>query len=222
MLEREIEQRWSRSYAKEPYKRRLQELAQAWSAVESPRAAEVRFYGQAGYRKSAEFPALAPSSAEVPTKTKAGFLFRFFKQKISRINRRAPKILAGIYIPIPISLQRLLDLLDENGEDDHGMIGPTQFAFKTASEFVLKAEGMVGWDIKSAPVVDSEGGIRITWRNGNRQVKLICPATAKAPIYIYKSSPTRSSVLNENVSIAALAENLSWLLHGDQSDQPST
>lgn len=215
MLEPEIEQRWSRSYAKEPYKRRLQELAQAWSVAESPRAAEVRFYGQVGYRKSAEFPALPLSSAEVPTKTKAGFLFRFFNQKISRINRRAPKILAGIYVPIPISLQRLFDLLDENGEDDHGMIGPTQFAFKTASEFVLKAESMVGRDIKSAPVVDSEGGIRITWRNGNNQVKLVCPATPKAPIYIYRSSSTDSSVHNQNVTVKALADCLSWLVHGD-------
>lgn len=121
-----------------------------------------------------------------------------------------------VVAPISVSHQRLLDLLLEHGNDDYGRIDPTQFAFKTACEFVLRAESMLEWDIRSSPVVDSEGGIRVTWTNGDKQVKLFCPASANASVYIYESSPTGSSVHNQNVTVETLANRLSWLLHGDQ------
>jgi len=137
-----------------------------------------------------------------------------------RIRKRPPQI-PPLNPPVSISLRRLLNLLQEKGEDDYGVIDPTQFAFKTAIEFVLNAESMLGREIKSSPVVDSEGGIRIAWRIGSRQVKLICPATPDGTIYVYESSPTGSSIYNQNVTFKTLAGRLAWLLHGDQSEQRS-
>lgn len=112
---------------------------------------------------------------------------------------------------LPVSLSRLLDLLDESGEDDYGQIGPSQFAFKTAFRMVQRAEKLAGGEFSSSPVVDSEGGVRVTWRNGDRQVKLVCPATQEASTYIYHSSSAGSSIRNQNVTIDALAKQLSWL-----------
>ena len=156
-------------------------------------------------------------------KTKDISIQHLFSERASHANWRADNAdnaVCGIQSPISVSLQRLLDLLAENGEDDHGVVSPTQFAFKLASQFVLNAEWKIGQELRSSPVVDSEGGIRITWKSGNKTIKLICPATPNAPIYIYQSSPTGSSVHNQNVTSAMLADRLSWLLHGDQSEQP--
>ena len=112
---------------------------------------------------------------------------------------------------IPVSLSRLVDLLEENGEDDYGMIGPTQFAFKTAFRMIQRAEKLAGGEFSSSPSVDSEGGIRVTWRCEDRQIKLICPSTPDVPMYIYQSSQERSNIRNQNVTDTTLADKLSWL-----------
>ena len=114
---------------------------------------------------------------------------------------------------IPVSLSRLVDLLDDNGEDDYGVIGPTQFAFKTAFRMIEKAEKIAGGEFSSSPSVDAEGGIRVTWRNGDRQIKLICPSAPDLPMYVYQSSPEGSALRNQNVTVTALAERLSWLVN---------
>jgi len=163
----------------------------------------------------------SPFSIDVGLPAKAKF--RSYRQALTEKAPPAKKqkqyVLPFRFSPISISQQRLLDLLVEKGEDDHGRIDPTQYAFKTALEFVQTAEWMLGVDIKSSPTVDSEGGIRVTWKNGDRKVKLVCPATPNAPIYIYQSSATRSFLHNQEVTHLALARQLAWLLHGDQFDQ---
>lgn len=112
---------------------------------------------------------------------------------------------------LPISLSRIVGLLDESGEDDHGQVGPTQYAFKTAFFFVFEATAILGQDVPAAPVVDSEGGIRITWNHYGKQVKLVCPASKEAPVYIYQSSAAGDSLRNQNVTSTVLAERLTWL-----------
>jgi hypothetical protein len=104
-----------------------------------------------------------------------------------------------------------MHLLDEEGEDDHGQVGPSQFAFKTAFYLVFHAISILGQDLPAAPVVDSEGGIRITWNYYNKQIKLVCPANKDAPVYIYQSSPAGNALRNQNLSAAVLADRLSWL-----------
>jgi hypothetical protein len=114
---------------------------------------------------------------------------------------------------LPVSVSRLLALLKDHGEDDYGAIGPSQFAFFTAFTLVFEAIGIAGEDFASSPSVDSEGGIRVTWRRGDRTVKLVCPATRDKPVYVYCSSPTGNSLRNENVSPTFLASRLSWIIN---------
>jgi hypothetical protein len=119
---------------------------------------------------------------------------------------------ASVLFKLPISLSRLLALLDENGEDDYGQIGPSQFAFKTAYLIVFHAIILLGEDLPCAPVVDAEGGVRVTWTRYNKQIKLICPSAKNASVYIYQSSPAGTSLRNQNVTPSVLADRLSWLI----------
>jgi hypothetical protein len=120
---------------------------------------------------------------------------------------------SSAFSKLPISLIRLFALLDEteSQEDDYGRVGPTQFAFRTACLMVAGAISLLDEDLPCAPVVDSEGGIRITWNRYHKQIKLICPATKESPVYIYQASPTGNSVRDRNVNASVLAERLSWL-----------
>ena len=131
----------------------------------------------------------------------------------------------GIAAPVdslPVSLSRLVDLLDEDERDDQYEVGPTQFAFKTAFRLVQQAEAALGEEVSSSPVVDSEGGIRVTWRRGDRQIKLVCPAANNAPLYIYQSSPTGNSLRNQNVTAPVLAERLLWLINREPTSPRPT
>jgi hypothetical protein len=118
---------------------------------------------------------------------------------------------SAVLFRLPVSISRLFLLLDENGEDDYGQIGPSQFAFKTAFLMVAHAIALLDEDLPCAPVVDAEGGIRITWTRYNKQIKLICPSGKDAPVYIYQSSPAGNSLRDKNVTASVLADRLSWL-----------
>jgi len=114
---------------------------------------------------------------------------------------------------LPVSLHRLVDLLAENGEDDYGAIGPDQFAFWRAFMLLANTLAILGEDFACSPSVDSQGGIRLTWRRGDRQVKLVCPAERDEPIYIYYASSKGNALWNENVTATHLADRLSWLIN---------
>lgn len=125
---------------------------------------------------------------------------------------------ASVLFRLPISFSRLLALLEENGEDDYGQIGPSQFAFKTAFAMVAEATAILGEDLACVPVVDAEGGIRITWNYCGKQVKLICPSTKEGQPYIYQSSPAGGNSLRDhNVTGRVLAERLTWLTRRDSA-----
>ena len=101
--------------------------------------------------------------------------------------------------------------LFDDSDDDEGHVTPTNYSFKTAFDLIEEAEHLVGVALVSSPVTDSEGGIRITWRRGDKQVKLVCPATREAPVYIYYASPDGNDLRNQNVTANVLAERLTWL-----------
>ncbi len=114
-----------------------------------------------------------------------------------------------------VSISRLLALLQEYGKDDYGEIGPSQPAFNNAVQLVVKAALIMGKDVPSSPVVDSQGGIRITWRRDGRQVKLVCPAGEDAPVYIYEDSDGDHSVRNWDITPEVLADRLTWLINSE-------
>jgi hypothetical protein len=116
-----------------------------------------------------------------------------------------------------VSLLRLWGLLDESGSDDFGRLAPIGSVFRTVYNLVEDTEKLLGRELPSAPVVDSRGGIRITWHHGDKQVKLVWPAAPDAPAYIYQAAPGGNSVQNQNITAATLANKLSWLI----SDEPA-
>jgi hypothetical protein len=219
VLERERKQsRSGRPTAKEPQRSRTQGLTLPQPAGGLVRAT-LQWCIQRWSPKRAEecFPHVRVG---VPAKNRNRFYHQLSREKTPRINGLERYTPAVVSTPNSVSFRRLFELLDERGEDDYGKIDPTQYAFKNACVLALTAEEMLGRDIKCSPVVDSEGGIRVTWKNQNKQVKLICPATVKAPIYIYESSPDGSTIYDKDVTSIALAKRLSWLLDGDQSNRP--
>ena len=128
-----------------------------------------------------------------------------------------PSRAATAILRLPVSLLRILNLLAESGEDDYGAIGPSQFAFLTAFRMVADAIGILGEDFACSAAVDSHGGVRVEWRKGDRQVKLVCPATRESPVYIYQASPAGNSIRNQGVTSAALAGWLSWVINRDSA-----
>ena len=220
MLEQGAKQsRWQRSGVKD-----LQAL---WTGLNLPSSRSRLRHAIAQKRRCAVYYKHAQSLPLVSARAKISKndIIRYYRQHFwegtSRFNRPERHGPAFVYNPISVSYQRLLNLLTEKGEDDYGRVDPTQFAFKTASEFILNAEWMLGRDIKSSSVVDSEGGIRTTWAAGDRKVKLVCPATPNSSVYIYESSPMGGVVHDQEVTFLVLAKRLSWLLHGGKSYQPS-
>lgn len=120
-------------------------------------------------------------------------------------------------LAVTSSVARLMELLAESGEDDYGMIGPVQHAFYRAYKLMSEACSLLGRDFPSSPSVDSEGGVRVTWRNGDRVVKLACPASRDKSAYIFHASPNGNSVC-ENITSEYLANRLSWL---NEREQPT-
>jgi hypothetical protein len=110
------------------------------------------------------------------------------------------------------NVDRLFGLLAESGSDEYGEHAPTQYAFKTASELIWAAEKQMAGPIpKGSPSVDSLGGIRFTWRRGEAQLRLVCPADASKPVYLYQQTPTGPQMVDRDVSAQMLAERLRWL-----------
>jgi CBS domain-containing protein len=101
---------------------------------------------------------------------------------------------------------------DGNREDDYGAIAPSVYALQAALVLVAGAIKIMREDIPGVPVVDSEGGIRITWKQGDRLVRLVCPAAKEGQLYIYQSSAGVNSILNQNVTAEALATRLATLV----------
>ncbi len=115
--------------------------------------------------------------------------------------------------PSADTLSRLLDLLDEHGEDDYGLLDPSQHAFRTAFKLIRNAQRSMVVRVAGSPSVDSYGGIRVTWRRQDREIRLICPAGRTEQTYIYQESEHRNQAFHD-VTPEILADKLSWLISG--------
>jgi len=113
------------------------------------------------------------------------------------------------------TLSRLVDLLAEDeDEDDYGPTSPTRHAFKVAFWLVRGAHRLTALRISGSPSVDSLGGIRLTWKYADRELRLVCPSSRAEQAYLYKQSEFRNSAIH-GVTSPILAEELSWLVRGD-------
>lgn len=104
-----------------------------------------------------------------------------------------------------IVLERLYSLK----EDDDEL--PTESAFAKTCDLVIRANSLMQGDFpRGTPSVEEDRGIRIEWRRGPREVKLIIAPQNGGLEYIYQENSGAHS-LDKNVIPAALARWLDWL-----------
>jgi len=95
------------------------------------------------------------------------------------------------------TLKDLADLLELEEEDDYGLLKPSQYAFKTAMDWLLDAYVMMGETFpRESTCTDPVGRITVDWtrRDPKRKVRLFCPSTAEQPVDIYHASDANSAV----------------------------
>lgn len=111
-----------------------------------------------------------------------------------------------------VTIERILELLELEEEDDYGILKPTEYAFKTAMKLVLEAYKVMEIEFPQASAcTDDEGGIRLTWssRESERKVCLFCPNNSEQPVDIYHSTRDDYGVV-DLLSVLTLINWLKW------------
>lgn len=109
---------------------------------------------------------------------------------------------------------RLIQLLEEDCDpDEFGAVGPSQHAFATTLRIIRMAEKRTSLRLVGAPVVDSTGGIRVTWKRSDREMRLVCPSTRNEALYAYVQSSAENKILRE-ITPDVLVEQWAWLVSG--------
>ncbi len=111
-----------------------------------------------------------------------------------------------------ITVERLIELLDLEEEDEYGILRPTEYAFRTAMKLVVEAYDSIGNSFpKTSKILpNKKGSIWLAWENTNsdRAVRLICPINADEKSYIYHVSGEYCS--KDITSAAILVDRLKW------------
>ena len=110
-----------------------------------------------------------------------------------------------------VLLARLRALLRQEDSDEFGVLKPTDYAFDLATGLVQEASTLGPTMPKGSVATDSQGGVRITWFRGDREVELVCPAGPDSSPYIYHEAGS-DYALHEDASGRALASWLRWLV----------
>jgi hypothetical protein len=114
--------------------------------------------------------------------------------------------------PITATLKRLVALLEEDETDEYGVLQPSQTAFKLAMHFVVETYDLMGDRFpKASASTDEKGSIRLTWSKlePDCEVRLICPAHADRPAYLYHELGS-SYAVERDVTVSNLMQWLEW------------
>jgi hypothetical protein len=116
-----------------------------------------------------------------------------------------------------VVLQRLAALLDEDEEDDYGVLRPTPYALDTAVAVIVQASQSLRDEFPAASVsTDHRAGCRIRWRHGGRRVHLFIPHAEGEGSYIYHQEADDHST-EKDVSASSLVHWLGWLVESNRS-----
>lgn len=110
------------------------------------------------------------------------------------------------------TIKSLLELLDLEKEDEYGTLRPVDYSFKTTINLLIEAYGILGEIFpKGAATTDDQGGIRINWKNRDKncRVCLFCPSNSEENAYIYHQYNDDYGS-DEQVSVSSLVKWLSW------------
>jgi len=98
-----------------------------------------------------------------------------------------------------ITVERLIELLDLEEEDEYGILRPTEYAFRTAMKLVVEAYDSMGNSFPKASKIlpNKKGSIWLAWENTNsdRAVRLVGPINADKKSYIYHVSGKARKIL---------------------------
>lgn len=116
------------------------------------------------------------------------------------------------------SIQRQLeDLLSAPEIDDFGKVRPAESAVRLAKNRLFKmAEGRI-LPIPEDISTDSEGAIRISWRNGGRFLELVFPYETNLRPFIYYSEQTLFDI-SEDMSDRKLCGWAAWVEGGPRPE----
>ena len=111
-----------------------------------------------------------------------------------------------------VTVERLLELLDLEEEDEYGILKPTEYAFKTAMKLIVEAYDVLGYRFPQASTsTDDAGSIRLAWQNKNAdcRVRLFCPSNADTQAYVYhqKNEEYKSEDI---IYVSTLVDWLEW------------
>ncbi len=109
---------------------------------------------------------------------------------------------------------KLLSGLNELRKDDYDedFLAPTEHAYTSARNFMLAAFESLEYALPIPFYVpDGEGGIRVEWVNGTRELGLICAASESRESYLYHEDGDVYDV-DEPVTDTILISRLRWLI----------
>src|SRR5205085_643412 len=105
----------------------------------------------------------------------------------------------------------LQDVYADDEEHNETFLRPTPAAFASALSVVIQAYLSMGHHFPRASVAaDGGGGIRLTWMNGERNVRLVFSARDPASPYLYHEAGSEYDVVRD-VTPPNVEQWLRWL-----------
>ena len=115
-----------------------------------------------------------------------------------------------------ITVERLLELLNLEQEDEYEILRQSEYAFRTAMKLIVETYDILGDGFpKASTGTDDIGSIRLAWQNVNadRRVRLFCPHNADEKAYIYHQKSEEYG--SEDITSAViLVDRLKWFNEG--------
>ncbi|NJM60594.1 MAG: hypothetical protein HC849_10945 [Oscillatoriales cyanobacterium RU_3_3] len=111
-----------------------------------------------------------------------------------------------------ITVERLLELLDLEEEDEYGVLKPTEYAFRTAMKLVVEAYDVLRDNFpKASAATDDRGSITLDWTRlePDRTVRLFCPFSQEQPVDIFHHTKDEYAV-EDIISSPTLVYWLQW------------
>jgi hypothetical protein len=105
----------------------------------------------------------------------------------------------------------LVNLIEDNLEDNYGVLRPTRYAIRKLLPLLINAGLQARKRVPyGAATTDDEGGIRLEWHWRGREVRLVIPASSEGQHYIYHELGDEYG-LEMHVNAVTLANWLDWL-----------
>lgn len=108
-----------------------------------------------------------------------------------------------------VLLSRINALMTREEDEDEEDI-PSDYAYNLVSDLLTEAYSLIKTVFPRGSASESSGGIRVTWVNKNKEVRLVVPAQPNRNSYIYQESSDQYSLI-EKASAIDLSYWLKWL-----------